>query len=445
MNSNAINFVLTDTLLKDSLKSHFSFEKSGVSAGIYNGVQTAYVSSLVGDSRGMITSATGASSGAAITAATGANGFLEFSESGNLTKSPIKISGELSVPMNNHSSIIGFEIPNSVQDGILFGSFKKRSDVYDGTTYESSEGFNLGVTSRGHLFLQGFSDKGEFIHVASDIELAKKNIISFSIGGGEAEIARFDYLNGEIQSQKFPVKTSLVLESDSIYLGASNEYYKTSSGIKNFSGIINHLMFFSGRKPADLLYSVGSGLISDYYFNSGTVSGVERITGYSNTPLVETYTGITGYVNVITGYYPVPSGSPSFPVTFSGVSSTGISEGQRFFVTGGGWLEQQGYLNPSLFGTYNPTGDAAHAVLGLTTGSTSKTIYEVFVNSGQSYVNVPLYTVSGLTGFKTRITGYTSTSLTETIFVTGADSSGIWLSGDASQFKKDYLYWEGPR
>lgn len=444
MNSNAITFGLNETFLKDSLKSHFSFERSGVSSIVYGGTNTAYVPDLAGSAKGIIVSATGANSGAAISAATGSNGFLQFSESGNFTKSAVKISGDLGVHLNNMSSIVEFEILN-VSDGVLFGGFKKRVDSYNGEDYESSNGFNFGLTSRGHLFFQGFSDKGEYVHIASDIELAKKNIISFSVGGGEVEICRFDYLNGEIQSQKFPTKTSLILDSDSIYLGAANEYFRTSSGVKNFSGIINHAMFFSGKKSADSLYSVGSGLVSDYYFSSGSVSSEERITGYSSTPLIEYYTGITGYISAITGYKSIPSGDPVFSTLVSGVSSGSVKEGERFFITGAGWIEQQGYLNPSLFGSYEPTGDGAEATKGLSLDSASKTVFELSTTSGQTYVSVPLYGVTGLTGVLERITGYDQSPLVQTILVTGQPSSGILLSGDSSFFKKDYIYFLGPR
>ena len=46
-----------------------------------------------------------------------------------------------------------------------------------------AKGYNLGINDRGNLFYQGFSDEGDFIYTANSIELAKRNIIGFSMGG----------------------------------------------------------------------------------------------------------------------------------------------------------------------------------------------------------------------------------------------------------------------
>jgi hypothetical protein len=68
-----------------------------------------------------------------------------------------------------------------VTGGVLFGSLdKSTSETINGEVITGSKGYNFGVTDRGNLFYQGFDRGGDYIYVASDIELAKRNIISFS-------------------------------------------------------------------------------------------------------------------------------------------------------------------------------------------------------------------------------------------------------------------------
>jgi len=453
MSFSGLQFALNETFSQESLKVHYDFSHDHLTViedGLLRlGSLQNRAPNSSGEGDGIIGNAVGINSGLAITATTGSNRFLETNGSGNFSKSSVKINGDSRCPANSCSAIFSFAYTGSLYDGVLFGSLKKNTDVYNGVSYDSSEGFNFGITSRGHLFFHTFSDKGDSIQVATEIELAKKNIVSFSVGGGEVEIARYDYLNQEIQSQSFPIKTSLVLNSDSIYLGASPTYYRTASGITNFSGFMDDFLLFSGKKSSEVLYDIGEGLIGDYYFNSGSVSGFNVTTGYLDVPIYKYWTGITGYSNIITGYELIPSGVPVYTTTTGITGSTTTNEGSPYWITGTAsgafFLEQQGYLNPALFGTYEPTGDSAHATLGLQAGSISTSLYEVSVDYVQQYISMPMYFSSGLTGTMSGISGYSRTPLTETQYITGQPTSGLLFSEDAGLYKKDYLYYLGPR
>lgn len=443
MSYSGIKYALGNTFTDEALVAHYDFNRTGVNTSLVGGVYYSYMGNLAGAGfSGFIGQATGSSSANAKLAATGSSSFLAANTSGNFTKASVGISGLSDLNFNDCSAVFSFHTTGQIYDGVLFGSLKPQVDTYQGIEYVSSKGFDFGLTSRGHLFFHTFSDRGDSINVATSIEMAPKNIVSFAVGNGEVEICRFDYLNGQIQSEVFPIQTDFIKNSESVFLGAAPNYWRTSSGQKCFSGCIDQFLLFSGKQNSQTLFEIGSGIVGEYSFSSGAVSSFQRITGYSESPLTESYTGITGYINVITGYQQIPSGDPflSYTSTTTGVSS--IQEGSRYFVSGenGHWREEVGYLADSNFGTYSPTGVNANSVLGLQGDSAYKPDYLISSIWNQNYFNYPLYYSSGVTGLLTRTTGYSREQLYETVYVTGENSSGIVLSGNSSAYKKDYLY-----
>ena len=95
-------------------------------------------------------------------------------------------SGNFQVPFdglnaNDISVLIDFEFADGdFDDGIIMGCFKTGEETINSLNIETSEGFNIGVTDRGHLFCQTFGPNGDAIDIAHSIELSKRNLISVS-------------------------------------------------------------------------------------------------------------------------------------------------------------------------------------------------------------------------------------------------------------------------
>ena len=206
---------------------------------------------------------------------------------------------------------------------------------------------------------------------------------------------------------------------------------------------------FSGNLTSELLYDFGSGLISSYNFNAGAVTEYATITGYTTTTL--NATGVTGYFTGVTGYRSVITGSQGYlsgGFSLSGTSSR--KEGSRIFnyYSGDGisYKEEIGLLHSGYSGTYNPTGLNAFDTLGLQNVSQNINIFNEQSGVLNTYVNVPLYGVTALTGYTTEITGYLQVALTGKIYETGAATSGVsFVETSSKDFKKNYIYYLGER
>jgi len=380
---------------------------------------------------------------------TGQYGFLEKNGSGDLSRFNAVISGQPDFNFNDCSMLFNFS-NEKYSNGILFGSFQKTEDVINDVVYKGSKGFNFGINDRGKLFFQSLSDIGEYIFTANNIELSKKNIVSLSVGSNEVQISRFDYLNNDIQTESFHINTDYVKNSELLYIGSSPNYYSLIYPLQpTFDGYISNLAIFSGNLASQFLYDFGSGLLSTYYYNTGQVTGYSTITGYTTTPLYAT--GVTGYITGVTGYRSVLTGSGNYLTggfSLSGTSSK--TEGSKIFnyYSGSGisYKEEIGFLSSAYSGTYNPTGLNAFDTLGLQNISQNVNIYNEQSGVYNTYVNVPLYGVTALTGYTTEITGYTQVPLTGTVYETGVANSGVSMNGTLSEeFKKDYIYYLGER
>ncbi len=101
------------------------------------------------------------------------------------------------------------EFNGEVSDCVLFGSLEKTSSTINNEVITGAKGYNVGINSRGNLFYQGFGENGDFIHAAKSIDLAKRNVVGFSLGDKSLSLLRFDYLNHKIQKEDFYVDASL--------------------------------------------------------------------------------------------------------------------------------------------------------------------------------------------------------------------------------------------
>ncbi len=449
MSFNALTYVLDENALNDSLKVCYDFGNySVVTLGIQQGVLENIAPLSSGVNKGIIYNGTGTTTNQALNQITGANKFLSNSGSGDFSKSNILISGNVDFNLNGSSAIFQFHNINAYKNGIIFGCLEHLTETYNGVDYKSAKGINFGITDRGHLFMELFSNNGPEIHVFNNIELSPKNIVSFSIGAGEIEVCRFDYINQQTYSESFNFDTSLIINPSNIYLGASPSYYRASGiATPTFSGYINNFLLFSERLNKDTLYRVGEGLVSEYYYSSGIEETASRITGYNSIPLYNT--GITGYSFSQTGYLLLPSGSSFLSGGFAMTGTYSIREGDRYFIFTSGqnpeietyFKEEVGFLNPTLFGSYEPTGTNAFDTLGLQNSSGIVTGYTETTGFYTNYVQQPLYDIQPLTGITTEITGYSSTPLYEEYLISRPNSSGIALSGSSYGYLKNYLFY----
>ena len=111
-----------------------------------------------------------------------ATGEFLINDKADLSASNLQITGTETLPYSNCSVVMDFEFNEEVNDCVLFGSLEKGSTTINDQVITGAKGFNFGITDRGKLFYQGFGKDGDFIYTSSDLELSKRNIISFSLG-----------------------------------------------------------------------------------------------------------------------------------------------------------------------------------------------------------------------------------------------------------------------
>lgn len=369
------------------------------------------------------------------------NNFIN-SGRGNFNNSNVLITGFSQEDFSSASSVIIFEIDGEVDDGVLLGSLKQRVDVFDGQFYTGYEGFNFGVTDRGHLFFQCGDRDGIKTFVAQDIEISKKDIISFSYEGNGLTLSRYDILSDKVYSQEFILFSSdIAPPSDGImFLGGSDFYWNSNSGEqKTFNGSVDEFVFLNESIEDFQLKYLASGMLGDYFYNSGSPFQYVYPTGSRVIPAYGT--GITGtYLNQI-GVRNVPAGFIINDVVVEDFTFNSGEEGFRYFADMGDHIEEVGFLSSDFFGTYEPTGDGAYATLGLQTGTFTGKSYKIEQSKEVLFYQEPVYETLFLTGNTSDITGYQTEILYGTGTRIGAPSSGIKLTGEASLFKKDCIYF----
>ena len=379
----------------------------------------------------------------------------------NLSGSNIMVSGTTDIPFSKTSTLFDFEFNGEVSDGILFGSLEKTSTTFEGETYSGASGYNVGINDRGKLFYQGFGQNGDLIKTANSIDLSKRNVVSFSLGGNFLTIARYDLLNNQIQKEDFPINTSFISSNDEFYLGGSPQYFRggpngPSGEFKTTDISLSSFCFFSGYIPSSAMFSMASGVVGDYFSDEGTATTKQQITGYLQTTVFKT--GITGYDYQDTGSIYLSTGRYMRTGSFGDAGTVASGEGDRYFryslfnESGINIFnkEEVGILH-SANGSgyqYTPTGEDAFATLGLRNIDEAVTeyLYEEFGSSGTATAEVTLYSANILTGVLSEISGVIQTPQFQTVTASPATpTSGIRLGGSSSLFKKDYIYYLGQR
>lgn len=446
MSAEALHYQLQTYLGSNQrLMVYYNFDSGSVSTAQSGSSHQAYLNNIspsyyTGNFDGKIVGATGTSASNARNLATGVGGFILSGEA-DFKKNYVEISGSSSIPMKDCSYVFSFE-PDLSNDGVMFGSFERVVDSVAGQEIISSKGFNLGTTKRGQMFFQSLSRDGEYCFVANQIELSQKNVIGLNFSNSQVKIFRFDYLNEEVQTEEFSLDVSHIRDN-SLYLGSAPNFYR-GGGQKLYSGKMDEFILLSGQIPSNILFEIGKGLVSDYSFSSGAVTGVPVLSGY--TPTYVYKTGVTGAYANITGYASVRSGLDEFSRSLIYTGNFSIREGERYYKNFGDYLEQQGFLSGVHANTYNPTGENASGTLGLQTGNGIFSGYSISGSTGQTNINIPLYELVYLYGVTNQLSGIVNTPVYTTTYITGSDASGISLANSGvPKLQKDYIYFIGER
>ena len=440
----AINTSFTNN---DHLLAYYDFTSgTGVPLDFTNGVEAVVKNqnpaSDTGVFSGIIVSSTAVSESAAQNFATGT--FLNNNKA-RLSASNLKVPTS-TLNYNSLTAIFDFEFDSSVPvtGGVLFGSLDKTSGFVNGELITGAKGYNFGVNDRGKLFYQGFDHGGDYICVASNIELSKRNIISFSLGANTVEISRIDYLNDNINKQNFTIDTDYIANSDQFYLGGSNSFHSTTNGnTTSLSGYLNEFVLISGYTSSQIVKTIGSGMIGEYFFSQGASTNRKEVTGFSETVVYRT--GITGYDFNVTGTLTISTGRDMQTGSSAEGSSQAVEEGDKYYkyytLNNGDvktfYKEEIGYLDPSSGYTYVPTGSELFATLGLSNvGANIATHVETEGVDSAGTVTMNLYESVVMTGILNEISGITQTPLTRTVVVPAIPVSGVRLTGNAEDFKR---------
>ena len=449
----AINTSFTNN---DNLLAYYDFTSgTGVPLDFTDGVQAVVKNqnpaSNTGVFSGIIINSTAGSESTAQSFATGT--FLNDNKA-RLSASNLKIPTS-SLNYNSLTAIFDFEFDSSVPvtGGVLFGSLDKTSGSINGEVITGAKGYNFGVNDRGKLFYQGFDRQGDYICVASNIELSKRNIISFSLGADNVEISRVDYLNDNIHKQNFAIDTDYIANSDQFYLGGSNSFHSTTTGnTTSLSGYLNEFVLISGYTSSEIVKTIGSGMIGEYFFSQGSSTSRVEVTGFSETIVYRT--GITGYEFNATGTLTISTGRDMQTGSSKAGGTQAVVEGDKFFkyyeLNNGAaktfYKEEIGYLDATSGFTYVPTGSGAFATLGLrNVGDNIATHVETEGVDPEGTVTMNLYESIIQTGILNEISGITQTPLTLTVNQPAIPVSGVRLTGNSQDFKKDYIYYLGQR
>ena len=367
-------------------------------------------------------------------------------------------SGNFQVPFdglnaNDISVLIDFEFADGdFDDGIIMGCFKTGEETINSLNIETSEGFNIGVTDRGHLFCQTFGPNGDAINIAHSIELSKRNLISVSTTDTFITLSFFDYFNDLVRSLELPVDRNYISSTSVLNFGGSDTYFRsTDNETATFSGSLNSLAIFSGYIEEEFLKDLGEGMLGSYSFTAGSTVTEQRLTGYADT--ISYKTGITGYDYISTGTLEIITGREEFTGSTSPASPDSKKEGERYYkyytLNNGNvktfYKEELGQLHSDSGYIYYPTGEGAFDTLGLNDISESIDAYTELTGMTQDKITIDLFGKTPLTGTLSEVSGVVQTALEETYSIYIPSSSGVTLEEDSEDFKKNFIYYMGGR
>ena len=363
--------------------------------------------------------------------------------------------GAFLVPMdglnlNNVSAIVDFNFCQSVDGGVLVGAYGLGEATRQGETFTTSSGFNVGVTDRGHLFLQYLNrEDEETVKVLYNVELSKRNLIAISADKSKLSLSYFDYFNDLVRTIEVPVNERSISFTGDLLLGGTNEFYQNN----NFQGNLNSLTILSGDYDPLTLKDIGEAVLSEYAFNSGQTNSYSRVTGHSSSIVYAT--GITGYDYEVTGSLTINTGRETFQMSSALTSSESLEEGEKYFkyytfnngITTSKYKEELGVLVDGSGYLYHPTGENAYDTLGLNDISSSIQTYSETLTTGNrgSAISIDLYGKNPMYGTLSEVSGVVETPISETWQEVTPATSGLSFEMTGVDLFKDYIYYMGGR
>tara|TARA_R110001632_G_scaffold8412_1_gene33316 strand:+ start:236 stop:1312 length:1077 start_codon:yes stop_codon:yes gene_type:complete len=352
--------------------------------------------------------------------------------------------------LNNVSAIVDFNFCESVDGGVLVGAYGLGEATRQGETFITSSGFNVGVTDRGHLFLQYLNrEDEETVKVLYNVELSKRNLIAISADKSKLSLSYFDYFNDLVRTIEVPVDERSISFTGDLLLGGTNEFYQNN----NFQGNLNSLTILSGDYDSLTLKDIGEAVLSEYTFNAGQTSSYSRVTGYSSEIVYAT--GITGYDYEVTGSLTINTGRETFQMSSALGSSESLEEGEKYFkyytfnngTTTSKYKEELGVLVDGSGYLYHPTGENAYDTLGLNDISSSIQTYSETLTTGNrgGAISIDLHGKNPMYGTLSEVSGVVETPISETWQEVTPATSGLSFEMTGVDLFKDYIYYMGGR
>ncbi len=377
--------------------------------------------------------------GSTVSQVTGESASFVSSSGFDLRESNLKIESN-NIDLSNSSFIVDFSFESDINSGIIFGSYEKEQIQLPDLSYVTgSKGFNVGVTDRGHLFVNGYSKNGDFVKVFSDIELSKRNVISFGNNNDSFYVSYFDFFQDKSINITKAIDSFYIQSPEFIYFGGtSNSFEASQPQNKTFDGYLNSVYGFS-RKVADV-YNLFTGFYSDYIYQTGQNVFYEYqiVSGEDITYK----TGITGFQENTLNDFEY-TGHSEQHISYNSTGSQLIKEREHYSLLDSGVLLDVGYLDESIQNFYEPTGNSALDTLGLLNNQTGKTLYEKYEDIEEFTGEYSYVEISGVTGtfniVETSSVIYQDTGY----YDQKPDSSGLYFDLDSEDFKKDFLYYKG--
>ena len=238
----------------------------------------------------------------------------------------------------NGSSIMKLNSPYTFENDTILLSYERLRNGDEillssatGNSFSTYSGFCLGVSHANKLYFKYWNSvEGPFTFTAPNV-LANKNLVLINRNDDNLTIGTLNNNSVEFELNNFNIKNNVFVQSSELFLGGMyNNVPWANDRSLNFSGYVDKFYIF---KDVQLFYQdyLISGIIytgvqtqgynESYCYITGFLTGsgfsTSGVTGFVTIPYNITGTGITGYLNINTGYY-----------SYSGVTGyTNVSRG----------------------------------------------------------------------------------------------------------------------
>jgi hypothetical protein len=238
----------------------------------------------------------------------------------------------------NGSAVMKLSNPYTFENDTILLSYEKLRTGDEillssatGNSFSTYSGFCVGVSHSNKLYFKYWNSvEGPFTFTAPNV-LANKNLVLLNRNEDSFTIGTLNNNSLKFELNNFNIKNNVFVQSSELFLGGMyNNVPWANDRSLNFSGYVDEFYIF---KDIPLFYQdyLISGIIytgvqtqgynESYCYITGFLTGsgfsTSGVTGFVTTPYTITGTGITGYININTGYY-----------SYSGVTGyTNVSRG----------------------------------------------------------------------------------------------------------------------